>query len=86
MSGIGLNYFHNGNPLEPTETEEGEEICIKYKFDYNKGLMFIYEFHKFNDGSEHRLYKGKVAINRMSNKQTENIWNSGNASEFSNCF
>lgn len=86
MSGIGLNYFYNGDPLEQEEQEEGEEICIKYKFDYSKGLMFIYEIHKFNTGNEFRLYKGKVAINRMSDKQTQKIWNSGNASEFENCF
>lgn len=86
MSGIGLNYFYNGDPLESEEPEEGEEICIKYKFDYSKGLMFIYEFHKFDDGSEYRLYKGEMEISRLTEKQTENIWNSGNASEFENCF
>ena len=85
MSEIGLNYFYNGDPLEPTEPEEGEEINISYRFDYSKGLLFIYENHKFNCGSECRLYKGEVEIDRLTKEQTENIWNSGNASEFTEC-
>ena len=85
MSGVGLNYFYNGEPLETEEPEEGEQICIEYKFDYSKGLMFIYENHKWN-GGECRLYKGEVEINRLSDKQKQNIWNSGNASEFENCW
>ena len=85
MSEIGLNYFYNGEPLEPPEPEEGEEICIKYKFDNIRGIMCVYHIHKYNNGNESRIYKGEIAIDKMTDKQTEDIWNSGNASEFTEC-
>ena len=61
---------------------EDEEITISYRFDYVKGLLFIYENHKFEGGNECRLYKGDVEINRLTQEQIRTIWDSGKASEF----
>lgn len=79
---LGLNHFYDGEPLELAEPEEGEEISITYKFDYPNGLMFIYENHKFECGSECRLYKGEILISQMTKEQTRKIWDSGRASAF----
>lgn len=80
----GLNEFYNGSLDEHEEPEEGEEIEIKYKYDYLKGEMFIYEYHKFTNGNEYRLYKGKMDIASMSCNQFNETWASGKASLFHN--
>ena len=36
---------------EVEENEEIEEIEEIYKFDYVRGLMFIYNIHKYNNNS-----------------------------------
>jgi len=94
MSGIGLNYFYDGEPQTilnnslnlnyPLENEEGDEMEINYKFDFEKRQMFIYENHKFKCGDECRLYKGHLNISQLTEEQTRKIWETGRASAFCN--
>ena len=82
MFEIGLNPFYNGQPLEPEEPIEGVKILYKYEFDYSEGLIYIIEIHNWDDGNVFIHYKGDIGINRLTEEQTQKIWNSGNASEF----
>lgn len=77
-----LSPFYNGEPLEPPEPIEGVKISYKYELDYKEGLIYIAEYHKWNDGNVFIHYKGDIPINRITDEQLKEIWNSGNASEF----
>lgn len=82
MFEICLNPFYNGDPLEPEEPIEEVAISYKYQFDYSNNLIYIIEIHNWYDGNDFYHYKGDIPINRITEEQTQKMWNSGNASKF----
>ena len=59
-----------------------EEI---YKFDYVRGLMFIYNIHTYTDNNdEWREYIKDVNISDLTYQELREIWESGKASAFKN--
>lgn len=67
-----------------SEVEEIEEIEEIYKFDYVRGLMFIYNIHKYNNGNEWREYIKEWNISDLTYKELREIWKTGRASAFQN--